>query len=332
MLLRHPEKIENLHKLEDGVREFSKYLAKLSHIEKWGIWNEHIFGSQLSFIATTLDEMITDHESYAKSLRLIRDQLFTKHFNIRHKISRTQYISKIFDKFIRGITYFNDPSVRSTYPVYHRITSCGPVNDQNYTTFHRCYESNPNNDIAKQRIWTCYIERLIYDRMLKDMSLFFPVKGTEKHQQDAGHRAWINKTKDDFQTCYPNTNVFVSISRYESMMPVQLVIVIRKGKKEVERLCYTRSLETTIPFQPDYESTVTCERFLENIVQFKVQTFHDEIPWDDPILVDESTYRRNELPRTSTPSSSSSSVTKQRHSAPNLPFMYKQTARIKKTV
>ncbi len=229
----------------------------------------------------TLDDMIADHVDIKQPLLQMKDQIFTKHFRLRHKISRTQYVSIAFEKFIRGITYFYHPTDRIVYPIYHRLASCGPVMDQTYDTFHRCYTSNPNNEEAKKRIWTCYIERLIYDCMIKDMTLHMPSKGTEPPQQDRGHREWLRKTKADFRTCYPNTTIHVTIPRYESGVPCELSIVVKRHRTIIERLHFVRNLQhLDVPMAADYDPIVECHRYIGYKHYFKVQEFYTEVPWD----------------------------------------------------
>lgn len=92
-----------------------------------------------------------------------------------------------------------------------------------------------DEEIRRRRplIERCYIERLIYDQIYKYYSpLHFPSKN-ESPTQDEGHLFRMKLTYEDFKSCFPNTELTVSIE-HEENTPIQATITrIHNGSRTV---------------------------------------------------------------------------------------------------
>lgn len=146
-----------------------------------------------------------------KHLIHARDLIF--HSKLKN-ICTTDYrrtITKTFNTFMQGITYFQNQHVYNMNdPIYHRDGSCS----QKHTMNHDCLTKTLKNKHSKY-IETCYIERLVYDRLWTDIS---------QTQQDKGHLDWLTNTKISYQSCFPNGNVEIDIEYDDSFVPIQLVV------------------------------------------------------------------------------------------------------------
>ncbi len=283
--------------VDTAANDLDQTLQSLNDTERWALWSDPDVGPNLKAICSTLQadrrdlldmkrnatpsDLVNIKQNLARNDRIL-SAIFATHFKVCHQLEPSQsHITKTFKEFIMGITFFHHPQDNSMLmPVYHLMTSCGPYTDQNYATFHRCYANNPNQAEAEQRIKTCYVERLIYDRMYKNMTLFFPnTRNHTRHAQDRGHRNWLQQTNKDFQTCYPKTVIRVWIPRYERGIPMELRIEYYTDGVLLERQHYTRTL------LPDgtYDPFVFCQRWIvaTNTSQEKFQAYAFEEDWTD---------------------------------------------------
>lgn len=72
----------------------------------------------------------------------------------------------------------------------------------------------------KQKIETCYVDRLIYDAIHQENELAFDVDNTT---QDEGHIHRMKETLDDFKTCFPNTILHVQVE-FDAHLPIKLFV------------------------------------------------------------------------------------------------------------
>jgi hypothetical protein len=93
-----------------------------------------------------------------------------------------RYATKCFTQFIPGITMFasRDAGLPVGRPPYHRPTSCGEGMAASAATNMRCDPSLSEEENARRRrtVFTCYVERSMYD------SIFQQLLG---HPQNVGH-------------------------------------------------------------------------------------------------------------------------------------------------
>ena len=141
-------------------------------------------------------------------------------------------IPKIFAEFIKGITYFSNEEDIHARPIYHRLYSCGERGDAFYTALHTCSDTQSPEDrrIAEERIYKCYIERVIFDNIYKHSTLFFPKTGSEIHSQDIEHQRRLIQTYEDFKTCFPNIEVKIHIDYIQNIPKVLTIIKKISGK------------------------------------------------------------------------------------------------------
>ena len=176
-------------------------------------------------------------------------------------------ITRIFGEFVKGITYFKQGEYNLEKPVYHRLMSCGDGNLAFRRIYQQCQNDSSKKRIAKRRIETCYIERLIYDHLYKTQSLHFPSKGDEEKTQDEGHKNWLEQTKEAFQTCFPTVELQIELE-YRGKYPINLKIERYKKNKlvSIERFAKDR-------YEDTYSVFVECSLDTFTQKKQKIQTF-----------------------------------------------------------
>jgi hypothetical protein len=141
-------------------------------------------------------------------------------------------VPAIFAEFVKGITYFANEEEIRTRPIYHRLYSCGERGDSMYTALHTCYDAQPpeKRRVAEQRIYKCYIERLIFDDVYKHNTMFFPIRGSEQHSQNKQHQDRLEITHKDFKSCFPHIELKIHIE-YRRHIPYILTIIKKVSGK-----------------------------------------------------------------------------------------------------
>lgn len=156
----------------------------------------------------------------AKSDRSLHDKIYNK-----LKLSRyISHVTTIFEEFIKGITYFENEKDDQAIPIYHRLYACGPYADTHRQGNLICRSDLSQDELKRRRplIERCYIERLIYDEIYKYYTLHFPSRN-DSPTQDEGHLFRMKLTKEDFESCFPDTQINVAIE-HEDNLPVKLTI------------------------------------------------------------------------------------------------------------
>lgn len=155
------------------------------------------------------------------------------------------HVTVLFQNFIKGITYFaheNDES--NPRPIYHRLYSCGLQTPADYRLGNLvCLSSLSKEEVNRRRalIERCYIERLIYNELYKHESLHFPCTGIQELSQDKGHIFRLDLTRQDFETCFPNTRILVHVE-YHDGLPFKLVIQRTSKTTSPITLTYTKTI------------------------------------------------------------------------------------------
>ena len=213
------------------------------------------------------------------TVRSIHDKLFVNLLNFPK--NPPLRITRVFEDFIQGITYFRKETVHGEQPIYHRLTSCGPGTNAFRTRYNQCNNgmSKKAKQLSKTRIQTCYIERLIYDKLYNTQTLFFPARGNSVSSQDQGHLNWLEQTKADFKTCFPNIDIVVELNDFDGLMPSKLTIIRRKKNGNSSREVYIKDIiHGEIK---TYDVFVQCSLFANNKEKRKVQRFEKEEKWSD---------------------------------------------------
>ena len=207
------------HDLQKKLLQLEKLLLKASDPQIFNL--KDIYYHELTRVKHVI----------AKDFRSHHDRIF---INCLHMSRDIQPITFIFEAFIKGITFFASETEASV-PIYHRLYSCGPYADTHRQGNLICAKDISKQEKARRRslIERCYIERLIYDKIFLHETLHFPASGSSDHSQDKGHVHRLDLTRQDFETCFPDTNIDVSVE-YEGKMPTKLIITkTRKGKTTV---------------------------------------------------------------------------------------------------
>jgi len=189
-----------------------------------------------------------------------RDRVRARLFEGIDIINERKIVTNAFNEFIKGITYFQRDHVNTDEPVYHRDGACPPRDMPNL----KCAASI--SDAVKKRIYTCYIERLIYDE------LWLQIMGT---QQDGSHIRWLQDTKDAFRTCFPNTTIRISL-RLSNGKPDNVAIIDETDSDTTTEL-YEKAY---FPFEARYDTQITAIKLQDStVIAVKTNTYDREGAW-----------------------------------------------------
>ena len=203
-------------------------------------------------------------------MRGYHDRIFKNILKFSKKVPKG--VTRVFDDFIKGITYFSD-DITTSEPVYHRMSSCGRGNDAFRTTYQICTQTmdKQKRKDVKKRIETCYIERMIYDTLYKECGL--------DEEQDKGHKHRLEITKNDFKTCFPNTKIDIDIA-YDQHLPVKLVITRTQPGNMVSTEEYVKSITFDNFYgMKVYDSYIDCYKKTKSYAYFKNQSFDHRAEW-----------------------------------------------------
>ena len=196
------------------------------------------------------------------SLIVFRDRLFgnlLKNISIENE---NRKVTKIFNKFIKGITYFDGEHLYNVHqPYYHRMASCPQEM--------KCKNTNNNStvkDKAKQ-IEKCYLERLIYDHIWTHIM---------QSNQNIGHINWLDDTQKSFKTCFPDTDISVEIEYNSNDVPVLLSVRKQSGENEIIET-YEKPYDTQ---DQTYVYFVACYKVENDIVSRKLSSFTHNVDWE----------------------------------------------------
>lgn len=149
--------------------------------------------------AKFLDKFRTSHDTVLQGV-----------FKISRPTRRFQHMpTKLFNRFVRGITYFHDQPVISE-PVYHRNDSCGAAT-LNYVTKFVTRGAHQLSDDSLER---CYIERLVYDAIYT--TIFY--------KQDLGHLRELRNIERLYQQKNSGQTIKVDIRFDNLIFPASLEI------------------------------------------------------------------------------------------------------------
>lgn len=213
-------------------------------------------------------------------IRSFYDRIFTNKLGLGRRVPKP--VTRLFEQFIRGITYFQNQVSDEPYTVvYHRLEACGPGDDAYRRLHQQCTDDMPQQRRSeiRRKIETCYIERLIYDRIYKEITLHFPNIGSETHEQDQAHRDRLEIVKADFKSCFWNLDIDVDI-KFDMHMPYELTITRTIRGQFASSETYTK----TISFDPIFggkcfDNDVTAIRKTNKYTYTRVQSFVTQPNW-----------------------------------------------------
>jgi len=182
------------------------------------------------FLGTTakLYNKSSDIQEYRGSI----DKLFNT-LNIKPKSYFNYLPTRIFNQFVRGITYFDDENPTEN-PVYHRDASCKSSSMNIDAKF-----SKPS---SKELLKKCYIERKIYNVLYQHFL----------HEQEVRHLKELYLVERYFQQYFPNISINVSIMYEDNYYPYKCVIITLDNDKVISTETYTK--------KPWNRETVLCEK------------------------------------------------------------------------
>jgi hypothetical protein len=206
----------------------------------------------------------------------LRDKIFKNILQL-HKPMPSD-ITLIFTNLIKGITYFKEQKT-TKIPVYHRLNACGSGDNAFREEWNRCHNANKAvHQAVRNKIETCYIERLIYDELYKNQSFYFPAKLNNLPTQNEGHIKRLALTKEDFQTCFPENDIIVELI-YSGNTRLPTRVIIKRVERETP-FCievYDKSINIE---NNKYNKVVECSKSLADELFFKGQTFAQETAWE----------------------------------------------------
>lgn len=213
----------------------------------------------LSSIKFELEYILKEPNVRKNNGKLIgfRDRIFKNLLSSINVVNDRKKVTDLFDEFIKGITYFSNQQRFSTFqPAYHRDVSCSRKGEPNK----KCTSLDKSNSSDIER---CYIERLIYDEMWNHMM---------NSQQNANHVNWLQDTKLAYTTCFPKTEIKVTITRFHENNPISVEIVRKVGTK-LKKDIYTHLINTS---SNRYFNSVNVYREHNGIITTGINTFDTE--------------------------------------------------------
>jgi hypothetical protein len=178
--------------------------------------------------------------------RKIHDKIFNI-FNIKQPRKRFAHLPTFLaTTFCKGVTFFANDTGIDRKPYYHRDDSCGSFDKQ-------------KKSLTKEQLKTCYIERLIYDKIFTHVF----------YEQDLGHLYELRAMELLFQDAYKHLKIDVDIGFSDGIHPDTLTII--------ERYTETTPKYTTYVYNKRWGSTtVYCHKYEDGLKYSKVQTYEHE--------------------------------------------------------
>jgi hypothetical protein len=195
--------------------------------------------------------------------------------------SRQSQTSIIFTKFIKGITYFkNDSFDRDTVYYCHELhDTCESIRTCN----------NAQNNISSKELcrykYIYYLETLIWDAIYKYNTPHIPGNydkeitqdAVQDAVQDAAHEERIIITKKEFQSCFHDCDLIVSVEC--NPQPFKLTIQQTYKNKVKFTEIYTRDILHDRFGSWIYDTVVICRRNNLQKDYVKFQTFYKKCKW-----------------------------------------------------
>ena len=203
------------------------------------------------------------HKDNRNHMHKILYSFYNKIGIFKPKIYFNYIPTKVFDNFIKGISYFENENPTEK-PAYHRQASCGSSIIESDIKF--------NSETSKQMVKKCYIERLIYNELYEHFL----------HQQNISHIRELKRISMFYFTYFPDDNILIKIKYNKFFYPYQLII---KEKKK-----YGTILEV---YTKDWKKEIVICQLMINILNnnlnlknsnnkkfySKINTFKEEALW-----------------------------------------------------
>jgi len=204
-----------------------------------------------------------------KKSRSMHDKIFTKILKLNNYIPLG--ITHVFEDFIKGIIYFNDEIENvKKIPIYHRSASCGNSSEDFKKKYFQCYNTNTPEEIEikKKHIFKCYLERLIYDDMYRNLTLHFPTTlNNQELKQNEGHLFQLNERAKNYNQCFLGIKIAIEID-YDNNFPIILKINYIKDENLLKKEIFMKNT-----YIDDYGNT----RYEDDIFHKIIENNKEEI-------------------------------------------------------
>lgn len=217
----------NENVLSDLYNKLNIFYEKLNEIKNNNILLQGFIDNNYCKIKEVKLFLINRKTDKARSLH---DEIFIKILKCNSYIPLG--ITHVFEDYIKGITYFSDElENKKKIPIYHRAASCGNSSEDFRKKYLQCYNTDIPEEMEKKKehIFKCYLERLIYDNMFKNLT-------EQELKQNKGHIFQLSERAKNFNKCFNNIELNIDI-KYKNNFPIILDINYLKNnflfKKEI---------------------------------------------------------------------------------------------------
>lgn len=232
-------------------------VALLTPQERKDLVNAHILALHEAHKVLVGDEISHGHKMLVPLFRGPCDIIFGSLHIKRPYVKFRRIPTRVFTEFVKGITYFRTDA-NHEWPIYHRLNSCGSGELDVKKKFRR--KQGYSNDAGmdnRARVRTCYIERLIYDKIFS--AILFRQNVAHLHElQD------MERLHDDL---YPGVQLQVHVGKFVGTNPTYVSIIDQNTKDEE---IYEKEPESNI---------VRCSKIEGGAHFHKMQTFERATPW-----------------------------------------------------
>ena len=242
--------------------------------------NKAILINQYAHILQSLKSVVQDVKT--RESRGIYHRLFQQLLSLNVLTLRT---TRIFNDFVKGITYFySQQNLNANALIYHRPESCGPFGQAGQNEL-RCKNerlSEHEMNRRKNKVFTCYLERLIYDELytreeLSDSNQH--VDGFSESTQNSGHQNALKIMKTFYESCFPGSTLKIQIDYGIRGLPEVLnTIITNRGVLHTEtfqRSLFCNPVTDVVTYSP----MVVCSKIDGSSTFKKIQDFLQENPW-----------------------------------------------------
>ena len=282
--MNYDDLVENIVHLYEYLRKFNNNLlsietldAKLKEFEKTIKKTEKEV--QVFLVNTNIIQLL-DFDNKIRQIGKIGIQFSDSVLRNILQIHKNKNIdlSYIFEEFIKGITYFRYQQESKYSIIYHRLYSCGSKGTSENL---KCTKTKYSKE-HKRKIETCYIERLIFDQLYREINFHFSVKG-EEMTQDKTHIERLEITKNIYQTCFPKQDIIVNI-QFENRIPTRCNITRLKNNKIISEETYVKTYATNnntfgLIGKIEYIMITDCYKVINEKRFYKSQFFTRESKW-----------------------------------------------------
>ena len=242
----------NENVLSDLYNKLNIFYEKLNKIKNNNILLQGFIDNNYGEIKEVKLFLINRKTDKARSLH---DEIFIKILKCNSYISLG--ITHVFEDYIKGITYFSDElENKKKIPIYHRAASCGNSSEDFQKKYLQCYNTDIPEEIEKKKehIFKCYLERLIYDDMFKNLT-------EQELKQNKGHIFQLSERAKNFNKCFNNIELNIDI-KYKNNFPIILDINYLKNN-----FLFKKEMFMKTTYIDDYGNTRYYEDVFHKIIE-----------------------------------------------------------------